>query len=584
MGELRTQRRLAAILAADVVGYSRLMNQDEAGTLAALKTVRGELIDPKIVEHKGRVFKTTGDGLLVEFASVVDAVACAVDIQRGMQAHNADLPQDRTIQLRIGLNLGDIIVEGEDMFGDGVNLAVRLENIAPPGGVAVSGTVRDHLGSRLALDFEDMGTQTVKNIDRPVRVSLVRLSRSFPPSNPTHPDKPSIAVLAFVNMSGDPEQEYFADGMAEEIITALSRMRWLFVIARNSSFHYKGRSVDVKQIGRELGVRYVLEGSVRKFADRVRITGQLIDASAGTHLWAERFDGPLADLFDLQDQVTAKVVGAIAPKLEEAEIERIKRKPTENLDAYDCFLRGMSGIHKWSHEGGEEALHYFYRAIELDPNYAAAHGLAARAYVQRNAGGWSKDRAHDLAEAERLARRAVDLGHDDAVALCTAGFALADFVGAVEDGNAFIEKAIALNPNLAWAWLYSGWVKAASGKADLAIERIARAKQLSPHDPQEFSIQTAMAFAHFIAGRYEEASKCAESAIRERPNNLLPISIATVSAAYLGLSERARFLVTRMREFNPGLSIRNVDKLQQINRPEDLARWREGFRKAGLPE
>jgi adenylate cyclase len=467
MGPFAVERKLAAILAADVVGYSRLMAENEADTFDRLRVHRKELFEPEIAKHHGRIFKLMGDGLLAEFSSVVDAVECAVMLQREMAKRNEDIPEERRIKVRIGINLGDVIVEGEDRHGDGVNIAARLQELAEPGGLAVSGTAYDHLQGKVELSLEFAGEQQVKNIARPVRVYWARLERSVTVEKPplTLPDKPSIAVLPFQNLSGDPEQEYFADGVVEEIITALSRFRHLFVIARNSSFTYKGRAVDVKQVGRELGVRYVLEGSVRRAGNKLRITGQLIDTATGAHMWADRFDGVLEDIFDLQDQVTISVVGAIAPKLEEAEIERVRRKPTASLDAYDHFLRGMAGLHRWSREGNEEALAHFYRAIELDPNFGPANGLAARATCNAMPGGWIVDRAREVGEVGRLARRAVELGHDDAVALCTAGFALAELVGEAEDGDAYIEKALALNPNLAWAWLYSGWVKASSGNA-----------------------------------------------------------------------------------------------------------------------
>ena len=349
--ESRTARRLAAILAADVVGYSRLMGIDEEGTLAALKTHRREIIDPLITQHQGRIVKTTGDGLLIEFGSIVDAVRFAVVMQQGIESSNAHVDESRRIRFRIGINVGDVIVEGDDIFGDGVNVAARLEALADPGRICVSATVREHVAEKLPIGFADLGEHVVKNIARPVHV--YRIETRLEPKNvssgdpaPTQlvlPDKPSIAVLPFQNMSGDPEQDYFADGIVEDIITALSRMRWLFVIARNSSFTYKGRAVDVTQVGRDLGVRYVLEGSVRKAGNRVRITGQLIDTATGAHLWADRFDGGLDDIFDLQDQVTSSVV-AIAPRLEQAEIERAKHKPTESLDAYDYFLRGMAVV------------------------------------------------------------------------------------------------------------------------------------------------------------------------------------------------------------------------------------------------
>jgi adenylate cyclase len=578
-------RRLAAILAADVVGFSRLMEQDEAGTLAALKARRKEVLDPLVAKHAGRVFKVTGDGVLVEFASAVNAVQCAVDLQRAFADANRALPDDRRIVLRIGVNLGDVMVEGGDLYGDGVNIAARLEALAEPGGILVASTAHDHVGTKVKVGFEDIGAQSLKNIAQPVRAYRVTDMPVVATAAPKPiSDKPSIAVLPFDNLSGDPEQEYFSDGMVEEIITALSRLRSLVVIARNSSFVYKGRSVNVTQVGRELGVRYVLEGSVRKAANRLRITGQLIDAATGAHLWADRFDGDLADVFDLQDQVTARVVGAIAPKLEQAEIERVRRKPTESLDAYDCFLRGMAGLYAWTSEGNDEALTHFQRAIALDPNYAAAHGLAARTYVQRSAGGWVTDRARERAEANRLARRAVELGHDDAVALATAGFALAELVGDFEDSDAFIDRALELNPNLAWAWLYSGWVKASKGDADQALARLARAKSLSPHDPQQFSIQGALAFAHFIAGRYGEALAAAQAAVRDRPSFLYTNCLAAASAALAGQVEEARKVADRIRQLSPNLRVADAGTIQSIRRPEDLARWADGLRKAGLPE
>jgi TolB-like protein/class 3 adenylate cyclase len=375
----QVNRRMAAILAADVAGYSRLMGVDEEGTHARLKAHRRELVDPKIAEHHGRIVKTTGDGMLVEFASVVDAVRCAVDVQRGMAERNADVPQEQGIEFRVGINVGDIIIDGDDIYGDGVNVAARLEGLAEPNGICVSRVVRDQVRDKFDLAFEDMGEQQVKNIARAVRVfritapSIVQPTPSAKPALAL-PDKPSIAVLPFTNLSGDPEQDYFADGIVEDIITALSRVHWLFVIARNSSFTFKGKAVDVKLVGRELGVRYVLEGSVRKSANRVRIAGQLVDATTGAHVWADHFDGALDDIFDLQDRVTASVVGIIEPKLRHAEIERARRKPTESLDAYDLYLRALAHFDV-SYEGNLEALRLLRRAIEIDPQYASARSM-----------------------------------------------------------------------------------------------------------------------------------------------------------------------------------------------------------------
>jgi adenylate cyclase len=384
MAEARVDRRLAAILAADVAGYSRLTGLDEEGTHARLTDHLRSLIFPKITEHRGRVVKSTGDGRLADFSSVVDAVRCAVDVQRGMLRRNSDVPQEKRIEFRIGINVGDIIIDRGDIFGDGVNVATRLEGLAEPGGICVSSRVKEDAEGKLEIIFENAGEQHLKNIERPVRVYRVQPGSPVSP-RPTLalPDKPSIAVLPFENMSGDAEQEYFADGMVDEIITALSRFRSLFVIARNSTFTYKGRSVDVKQAGRELGVRYVLEGGVRKAANRVRIIGQLIDTTTGAHIWADRFEGGLEDAFDLQDRVTASVVGAIAPKLEQAEIERAKRKPTESLDAYDYYLRGLARARHWLKEANSEALQMFYKAIELDPDFASTHGMAAWCHAQR---------------------------------------------------------------------------------------------------------------------------------------------------------------------------------------------------------
>ncbi len=482
----RVERRLTAILAADVARYSRLMGADEEGTLAQLKAHRRALVDPKITEHRGRIVKTTGDGMLVEFVSVVDALRCAVEIQRGMAERNAEVPQDKRIEFRMGINVGDIIIDGDDIFGEGVNVAARLEGLAEPGSICVSARVQEDARGKLDLAFEDAGEQQLKNIERSVRVYRVRPSGTVASSRPALPlpDKPSIAVLPFQNMSGDPEQEYFADGIVDEIITALSRFRSLFVIARNSTFTYKGRPVDVKQVGRELGVRYVLEGGVRIAANRVRIIGQLIDTTTGAHIWADRFEGGREDIFDLQDQVTASVVGAIAPRMERAEIERAQRKPTESLDAYDHYLRGMANLYQQTDkEAIGEALRLLQRAIELDPAFAPAYGSAAWCYAQRKLEGWVTDHVRETAEAARLARRAVELGKDDAVALSLAGWTLGFVVRDLDAGVGFVDRALGFNPNLAMAWYFSGWLRVWLGKSNVAIEHFAHAMRLSPLDP-----------------------------------------------------------------------------------------------------
>jgi TolB-like protein len=398
------------------------------------------------------------------------------------------------------------------------------------------------------------------------------------------PDSPSIAALPFLNLSGDPEQEYFADGVVEDIITELSRIRWLFVIARNSSFTYKGRAVDVKQVGRELGVRYVLEGSLRKAANRVRITGQLIDASTGTHLWADRFEGTLDDIFDLQDQITTNVVGAIAPQLERAEIERAKRKPTESLDAYDYYLRGMANLHRGTREAINAALPLFYKAIELDPDFASAYAMAAWCHFWRKVNGWMGDRQQEIAEGARLARRAVELGKDDAVALARSGHALGHLVGDLDGGIALTDRALVLNANLAAAWFLGGFLRIWRGEGDDAIERFARAMRLSPLDSETYRMQAGTAMAHLLAGRFDAASSWAEKSFRELPSFLVVAGIMAASHALAGRMTEARRAMGHLRQLDSTIRVSNLGDWLPFQRPQDLATFAEGLRRAGLPE
>ena len=399
----------------------------------------------------------------------------------------------------------------------------------------------------------------------------------------TSSDRPTIAVLPFANIGGDPRQDYFAAGMVEEIITALSRLRWLSVIASRSRVTGTDRDIDIKQLGRELGVRYVLEGSVRKAARRIRISGRLVEASTGTHLWADRFDGALEDIFDLQDQVTASVVGAIAPRLGKAEIARSRRKPTDSLDAYDYFLRGMAHLHRWTRHDSDEALRHFQRAIALDPDFAPAYGLAGRCYSQRKACGWVSDRRPETKEAERLARLATALGRDDAIALCTAGIVLAYVVGNLAEGDALVDQALGLDPNLAWAWVFGSWVKIWRGEVDAAFERAARAQRLSPHDPEVlFFTQTATAYCHFLAGRYDEAASWAETAIRQWPDILISLCVAAASHALAGRPGEARQFVITVRRLDPGLRLSDLAALFPFGRPRDRLLLADGLRKAGL--
>jgi TolB-like protein len=561
-----------------------------------LKGHRTALFDAKLAEHRGRLVKTTGDGLLAEFASVVDAVRCAVDVQRGMAARNADVAPDRRIEFRIGVHVGDIIVEDDDIFGEGVNVAARLEGLAAPGGICVSARVQEDVEGRLDVDFMDEGEQQLKNIARPVRVYRVRLggveaeatpppdAKPAMPADLAVPDMPSIAVLPFQNMSADPEQEFFADGMVEDIITGLSRYRHLFVIARNSSFTYKGRAVDMKQVGRELGVRYLLEGSVRKAGSRIRITAQLIDTATAAHIWADRFEGGIEDMFDLQDQVTARVVGAIEPEMRRAETERARRRPTESPDAHLCLMRGVASLNKWSKASADEALRLAYQAIELDPGYSAPYGLAVSCYIVRRANRWVTDPAQDRAETARLTARAVEVGRDDAVTLSLSGFAIASVLGDLEAGAALIDRALALTPNFGMVLAHSGYVRVWLGEPEVAIDYLQRAMRLSPVDSLMFVMQAAMTMAHFIAGRDDEALAWSEKSVQRNPFFAAATWPAAAGAANLGRSEDAAKYVARLRQIEPGVAIATIKERLLLRRSQDRERLVEGLRKAGLPE
>ena len=571
---------MSAVLIADIAGYTKLIEQDTAGTVDAWTAVRSETIDPTLLRFDGRIVKHTGDGFLAEFGNVQSAVECAVTMQQALAAS--------PLEFRIGIGLGDIVDDGQDIHGEGVNIAARIEAMAEQGGICVSGMVYEAVRNRVQAGFHDLGEHTVKHVSAPVRVYKVTAATCAPAdapqaAGPTLPDKPSIAVLPFENMSADPEQAYFADGIVEDIITELSRNTLLFVIARNSSFAYKDRAVDVKQVGQELGVRYVLEGSVRKAGPRVRITGQLIDAASGAHLWANRFDGELAEIFDLQDQITESVVASIAPQLELAEIERSKRKPTSDLDAYDYYLRGMAAFHQFTRDSNREALSMFTRAAEKDPQFAAAYGMAARTYAQRAGFGWLEDAAIESAAAKDLARSAAALGGDDAIALAGAGFALVVF-GDTLDGDAFLDRALHLNPNLAWARHSSGFAKALAGAPERAVEHAAHAMRLSPRDPQHFAMQAVVGIGHFFLGDYDQAYQCGQAALRTRANFLFGAAVTAASAAMCGRSDEAQRAIARVREINPGLTQSTLLSWLRFQREEDAERWAEGLRRAGLPE
>jgi TolB-like protein/class 3 adenylate cyclase len=554
----RVERRLAAILAADVAGYSRLMGADEEGTHERLKAHLRELVGPKIEEHRGRTVKNTGDGMIVEFSSVVDAVRCAAEIQRAMIEHNADIPEDKRINFRIGINLGDVIVEPEDIFGDGVNIAARLEALAEPGGICISRVVRDQIRDKLPYPFEDMGQQTVKNIARPIHVYRLDADGKSPAteapeaaskSPPLLPDKPSIAVLPFANISGDPEQEYFADGMVEEIITALNRIRWLFVIARNSSFTYKGQAVDVKQVGRELGVRYVLDGSVRKAGNRVRITGQLIDAATGAHLWADRFDSLIEDVFELQDKVASSVAGVIEPALQAAETARSANRPTNDLTAYDLYLRAYA-MYLSSARQIPEALRLMEQAIERDPRYGSALAWAAHCCYRLLVDHRSEHREADRLKGADFARRVLEVAGDDPGVLAHAAHALAYFGEDIGAMMALVDRALALNPNYARGWNISGILRMWAGQPDVAIEHVEAALRLSPRARIGTSL-FVIGVAHFLSRRFDEAVPKLLLAIQEDPSHPGGYRWLAASYAHMGRLDEAREVVKELRAITP---------------------------------
>ncbi len=592
MPEDRVERRLAAIFAGDVAGYSRLMGVDEEGTLRQLKVHRRELVDPKITEHRGRIVKTTGDGMLVEFVSVVDAVRCAVDIQRGMAERNTEVPADKRIEFRIGINIGDIIIDGDDIFGDGVNVAARLEALADPGSIMVSGVVHDQVRDKLSFDFRDMGEQAVKNIARPVGVHRVELTeaaaqtytKSASPqgrTDSTRSDRPSIAVLPFANMSGDPEQEYFADGISEDIITGLSKLRWFFVIARNSSFTYKGKAVDVKRAARELGVRYVLEGSVRKGGNRVRITAQLIDATTGNHLWADHYDGDLSDVFALQDEITKKVVAAIEPRLLEAEALRSQGRSPEDIDAWDMLIRANSLFWRMTKTEGEAAIAMLKRAVDQHPDYAPAHSmLAFMLLITRYAVRPSSELEPQLNEVATLATRAAQLDDSDPWAHLALGFVALTRRRTDEAVEEF-QRALALNPNFAAALGYLGLALAFDGRSDEAIQKIDEAMRMSPHDPQNSMFNVGLAVAHYLAGRYAESVDFGRKSLQQRDGLIAGHRIYIASLAQAGQIDEARASLRRLKEVQPNLSIEWIEKYVPYT-SATIGKFVEGMRKAGL--
>jgi TolB-like protein len=575
-------------LAADVVGYSRLIEVDEEGTRARLREIQSEIIDPRIATDAGRVVKTTGDGILVEFPSAVDAVRSALAIQSAIQDQNDDTPEDRRLVFRIGVNVGDVIVEGDDIHGDGVNVAARLEGICQPGEVYISGAVHDHVDGKVPAQFEDLGEQTVKNISRPLRTYRVMhpsgdtSSTPFTPEPLSPPDKPSIAVLPFENMSGDPDQEYFADGMVEEIITGLSRIRWLTVIARNSTFSYKGRSPDVRKIGQELAVRYVLEGSVRKAGDRVRITAQLAEAEAGGHLWADRFDGSIGDVFDLQDQITAGVVAAIEPSIRKAEIERAKRKRPGNLDAYDLYLRALEQSYSYTPAGRDAGLSLLDKAIAIDPDYAQAHGVAAFCLQQRFLWGGRApaDREAALAHAKAVAAARTD----DATTLAFAALALSALAADHDAALVMIDRALELNPSSAIAHNVYALINMMLGQPDKSEFHAERSLRLSPFDPLRHLPECALSVAKLVEDQPEAALVHVRRGLDATPHFSPGLITLALCLVRLGRIEEARSIAYRLVEIAPDTRIATLQERYLFSNGLGIDRIIEDMRAAGLPE
>jgi len=580
----RVERRLTAILAADIAGYSRLMGADEEGTLTQMKAHRRALVDPKIQEHRGRIVKTSGDGLLVEFPSVVDAVRCAVGVQRGMVARNAEIAADKRIEFRMGVNVGDIIIDGGDIFGDGVNVAARLEALAEPGGICVSARVHEDVRGKLDITFADEGEQQLKNIAWPVRVYRAQLGTETVTVRPALalPDKPSIVVLPFDNMSGEPDQDYLADGIVEAITAALSRIRSFFVIARNSAFSYKGRAASVRDIGRELGVAYLLEGSVQKAGNRIRITVQLIETEGGAHVWTGRHDGTLDDIFDLQDRITEQVAGALQPSIRIAEIERSRRKRPQDLGAYDYAMRTMPHVWALEREESAKALELLDKALTIDPEYPLALSLAGWCHAQRSVYNWAEDIGQSQARALTLAERAAELSGDDPLILAVLG-AVHTFVRNYGTARVLLERALAIDPNAAWAWSRLGWLDNYSDRPEQAIEKFERALRLSPLDPMNFNNYVGIGSAHEVAQDYDKAIAHYRRALEERPHATWIYRNLAASLSGAGRMEEAKEAYAQMLRSYPDLTVSRFRQAMVFSSAA-LDRMVDNLRKLGLPD
>lgn len=582
------QRRLAAIMSADIAGFSRRMNADESGTLSAVNHIRTKIFAPSVAAHKGRVVKLMGDGALVEFSSVVDAVACAIEIQTAMAARDQDPDSPPLLRLRIGINLGDIMIEGRDIFGEGVNIAARLQEIAAPGGITLSASTHEHLGNRIEASFADGGDHQLKNIPKPVRV--IQWSpeigrgeqKSAAPMRLQRPEKPSIAVLPFDNMSGDADQDYFADGVVEAITATLSRIRSFFVIARNSSFAYKGRHMNVRDIGRELGVKYVLEGSVQRSGNRVRITVQLIETDGGAHLWADKYDGSLDDIFDLQDKITEKVAGALQPSIQLAEIERTRRKPPQDLGAYDYTMRAMPDVWMLEEKAAANALELLEKALEIDPDYPMALALAAWCWAQRSVYNWVADIGKAKTEALSRAERAAQMSSNDPLILSVLG-TVHTFARNYGAARALLERAIQLDPNSAWALSRLGWLETYSDRPENAMQHFERAMRLSPLDPMNFNNLVGMGSAHQVAGDDKRAVELFTRALEERPNAHWVHRNLCAALLGAGREKEARASARKLMQAHPDMTVERF-KEAMVFSPEVLERVGKQMAALGVPE
>ena len=594
-GNANGQRRLAAILAADIDGYSSLMGADEEATVRDLKGHQAVVL-PMIAHHGGRIIDTAGDGILAEFSSALGAVKCALKIQKTMAERNALAVPARRMLFRIGINLGDVVHDETRIYGDGVNIAARLESIAEPGSIGLSAKVYEEIQGKFDLVCEDLGPQQLKNITRPVSVFALSATTiaNLPPIAPPTAAKPSeqtlpasrlsIVVLPFANLSADPEQDYFADGLVEDITTCLAHFRRLFVIARNSAFAFRGRTVDVRQVGRGLGVRYVLEGSVRKSATRVRIAAQLIDAETRGHIWANKYDGTLADIFDLQDQIAESIVGAIEPRLMQEEIERARRKRPDNLDAYDLFMRALPEARAMTAETNARAVLLLERALGLEGDYAAAAGLAAWCYGLRLPHGWWKHQEAERCRGVNLARLAIDKGSGDSDALAMGGYTMAFLGEEFVTGLSAIERAVDLNPSSAQAQTFAGWVRSYLGQVEAAVADFEHAMRLSPLDPTMFRTYAGLAFAYLLQGRFSEAVVWGQRGLAENPSFSPTHRALAAALAHLGRLDEARAVVAKLREIVPELTIGKFARETQFKHSGRLSLLLEGLRRAGLPD